>query len=166
MSYTVKSNKVYANINDLPQDYAIKNGDKLIVQRNDETYIVDYSDVMIDLEHVSFHETFTEMVNFTSNCTAFINEIGNSFNELSESVSEIKSRHTEIIGRLDAIEAILKLIYACDGENQTNKLKELMSTEAKTQFDRMFNEISTHYYSITGVDFTFTENNFASRFLS
>lgn len=165
MSYTVKSNKVYANINDLPQDYAIKNGDLLIVQRNDETYIVDYGDVKVDLEHVTFGETFTEMVNFTSNCTAFITEMTNSFNDLSESVSLIEGQHAEITGRLEAIEAILKLIYCCEDDNREKKILEDLSPDGKPQFERIKGEISTLFKSVTTNDFRFADNNFAMRLL-
>lgn len=166
MSYTVKSNKVYANINDLPQDYAIKNGDKLIVQRNDETYIVDYGDVMIDLEHVTFHETFTEMVNFTSNCTEFMTEMTNSFNELSDSVSNIEGKHAEIVGRLDAIEAILKLIYCCEDNKREEKVKEDLSADGKEQFERIKTGIAELYETVNaGIEFKFMDNNFTMRLL-
>lgn len=169
MSYTVKSNKVYANINDLPQDYAIKNGDRLIIQRNDETYIVDYGDVKVDLEHVTFGETFTEMVNFTTNCTEFMTEIKDSFAEVSDSVNVIKDQQAEIVGRLDAIELILKLIYTCLNDSIEKSEYDNLSTIAKQEFTRIKQNIDSLYSDPdrgAGIEFSFKENNFALMLLT
>lgn len=167
MSYTVKSGKVYASINDLPQDYSIKNGDKLIIQRDDETYIVDYSNVIVDIEHVSFGETFNEMVNFTSNCTSFMNEINDSFSDLSATVEDISSKHKEIIGRLDAIEAILKLVYCSNSAKQETNLVESLDDTAKAEFERMKSSISSLYSDANGgEEFEFYENSFSMSVIS
>ena len=167
MSYTVKGNKVYANINDLPQDYSIKNGDKLIVQRNDETYIVDYGDIKVDLEHVTFSETFTEMLNFTYSCNEFVSEINREFEKISDEVATISSQHTQITARLDAIETILKLIYCCESSKRETQETKNLTEDAKQQFTRLkdsFTELFNDAYP--GITFRFEDYNFASRFLS
>lgn len=167
MSYTVKANKVYANINDLPQDYSIKNGDKLIIQRNDETYIVDYGDIKVDLEHVTFSETFTEMLNFTYNCQEFVTEINSEFEKLSEEVSTVVSQQTQVLARLDAIETILKLIYCCESNKREGEETKDLTEEAKQEFNRLkdsFKELFDEAYP--GITFRFEDYNFGARFLS
>ena len=166
MSYSVKANKVYANINDLPQDYSIKNGDKLIVQRNDETYIIDYGDIKVDLEHVTFSETFTEMLNFTYTCNEFVNEINSEFEKISEEVSAITAQHSNIIARLDAIETILKLIYCCENVKRETIETEKLSSDGKVQFEKIKANIKELFEDVTSNEFKFADNNFAMRLLS
>lgn len=55
MSYTsVGRNKVYASIEDLPENQKLVNGDRIIIQSSDGTALVDYENIRIDLEHTTF----------------------------------------------------------------------------------------------------------------
>mgnify|MGYP003306090885 CR=1 FL=1 len=55
MSYTsVGKNKVYASINDLPENQKLVNGDRIIIQTEDGTALVDYENIKLDLNHVTF----------------------------------------------------------------------------------------------------------------
>lgn len=55
MSYTtIGRNKVYASIEDLPENLKLSNGDRLIIQTDNGTALVDWENVKIDEEHTSF----------------------------------------------------------------------------------------------------------------
>lgn len=55
MSYTsIGKNKVYASINDLPENQKLVNGDRIIIQTEDGTALVDYENIKLDLNHVTF----------------------------------------------------------------------------------------------------------------
>jgi hypothetical protein len=55
MSYTsVGRNKVYASIEDLPENQKLVDGDRILIQTEDGTALIDYSNIKIDLEHTTF----------------------------------------------------------------------------------------------------------------
>jgi hypothetical protein len=55
MSYTsVGRKKVYASIEDLPENQKLVDGDRILIQTEDGTALVDYSNVKIDLNHCTF----------------------------------------------------------------------------------------------------------------
>ena len=55
MSYTnIGKKKVYASINDLPENQKLVNGDRIIIQTEDGTALVDYENIKLDLNHVPF----------------------------------------------------------------------------------------------------------------
>lgn len=67
MSYTsVGRNKVYTSIEDLPQNQKIVNGDRILIQTDEGTALVDYEDIKIDLGHTTFGTQITSLIEFTS----------------------------------------------------------------------------------------------------
>lgn len=62
MSLTVvSSKKVYADINDLPENMGINDGDRFIVQTDDGTALVDYENIKVDLDHTTFGSVVGEL---------------------------------------------------------------------------------------------------------
>jgi hypothetical protein len=57
---TVVNGQVFTNINDLPEVDEIRNGDKLIVETENGTYIIDFANFIIGIDNTSFGSTITE----------------------------------------------------------------------------------------------------------
>ena len=67
MSYTaVGRNKVYASIEDLPENQKLVDGDRILIQTDDGTALIDYANVKIDLNHTTFSTQITNLIEFTS----------------------------------------------------------------------------------------------------
>lgn len=80
MSYTsVGRNKVYASIEDLPENQKLVDGDRIIIQTEDGTALVDYSNVKIDLAHVTFGTQISQLIDFTSLVEQFIDQMNTEF---------------------------------------------------------------------------------------
>ena len=75
----VGKNRVYASIKDLPENQKIVDGDRIIIDTEEGTCLVDYSNLKIDLEHTTFGDQFSDMVSYTSTVTSFISQIGEEF---------------------------------------------------------------------------------------
>jgi len=71
----VGKNRVYASIKDLPENQSIVDGDRIIIDTEEGTCLVDYSNIKIDLDHTTFGTQFSEMVNFTSTVNAFVTQM-------------------------------------------------------------------------------------------
>lgn len=80
MSYTaVGKNKVYASIEDLPENQKLVNGDRILIQTDDGTALVDYENIKIDLNHVTFGTQISQLVQFTATVEEFVEQIQNDF---------------------------------------------------------------------------------------
>lgn len=65
MSYTsVGKNKVYASINDLPVHQKIIDGDKILIQTENGTALIDYENFIIDLNHTTFKSQYNNVIDF------------------------------------------------------------------------------------------------------
>jgi fructose-1,6-bisphosphatase len=83
MSYTsVGRNKVYASIEDLPENQKIVNGDRILIQTDDGTALVDYENIKIDLNHVTFGTQISQLVQFTATVEEFVEQIRNDFDAI------------------------------------------------------------------------------------
>ena len=93
MSYTtVGKNKVYTSIDDLPENQKLVDGDRILIQTEDGTALVDFSNVKIDLNHCTFGTQVSQLIEFTSNVEQYIEEMDVNFNEIKERRFEIMSR--------------------------------------------------------------------------
>ena len=85
MSYTtVGKNKVYTSIEDLPENQKMVNGDRILVQTEDGTALVDFANVKIDLAHVTFGTQVTKLIEFTSSVEQYIEKMDVEFSEIKE----------------------------------------------------------------------------------
>lgn len=71
----VGKNRVYASIKDLPENQSIVDGDRIIIDTEEGTCLIDYANLKIDLAHTTFGNQFSEMVNYTSVVNAFVTQM-------------------------------------------------------------------------------------------
>jgi hypothetical protein len=161
MSYTVVGNrKVYASIEDLPENQKITDGDRFLIQTSDGTALVDYANFKIDPAHTTFENTLTSLVDFTSTVQAFINEIDSSVETLSTEMSSTKNKITEFDEKIAALSYIMKLIMGkCHNKEAdfvTNLTNSTLSGSGLTLFNEILNEAREGYS-----DFDFGYNSLA-----
>ena len=103
MSYTdVGKNKVYASIEDLPENQKLVDGDRILIQTEDGTALVDYTNVKIDLAHVTFGTQISQLIEFTSTVEQFIQEMDTEFNATKEETTQLKSKVQELQEQMGA----------------------------------------------------------------
>lgn len=92
MSYTaIGKNKVYASIEDLPENQTLANGDRLLVQTEEGTVLVDYENIKIDTAHTDFGDKIEALIQFTSEAESFIERILIDNEDLKKKVAELES---------------------------------------------------------------------------
>lgn len=133
MAYSTYGKKVYASIKDLPQYTSLGNGDKLIIwnETRDGAAVVDYADLMIDLDHVSFQSTISEMVTLASDIQTYVHTTTEEIEGLSESLNELENVVTmELRPRIKALEYLIAIMLGSNSywlsstglENIRNKI--------------------------------------------
>lgn len=133
MAYSTYGKKVYASIKDLPQYTSIGNGDKLIIwnETRDGAAVVDYADLMIDLDHVSFQSSISEIVTLASDIKTYVHTTTEEIEGLSESLNEVKNTiDMELRPRIKALEYIIAVMLGSNSywlsstglENIRNKI--------------------------------------------
>lgn len=111
MSYTaVGKNKVYASIEDLPENQKLVDGDRILIQTEDGTALVDYTNVKIDLAHVTFGTQISQLIEFTSTVEQFIQEMDSEFNAIKEETTQLKSKVQELQEQMGACRLLFKYI--------------------------------------------------------
>lgn len=93
MSYTaIGKNKVYASIEDLPENQALSNGDRLLVQTEEGTVLVDYENIKIDTAHTNFGDKIQAVIDFTANVEDYLNLFQTTLDDLKSKVNELSSK--------------------------------------------------------------------------
>lgn len=113
MAYSSYGKKVYASIKDLPQYTSIGNGDKIIVwnETRDGAAVVDFADLVIDLEHCSFKSTVSEMINLASDIQVFVHTVSDEITSLQDSMKKVEDTiNNELRCRIKALEFIVAII--------------------------------------------------------
>lgn len=83
MSYTaIGKNKVYASIEDLPENQTLSNGDRLLVQTEEGTVLVDYENIKIDTAHTNFGDKIQAVIDFTKNVEDYLNQFQSTLDDL------------------------------------------------------------------------------------
>lgn len=72
---SVGKNRAYASIEDLPENQTLVDGDRILIQTDDGTALVDFANVKIDLKHTTFETQLTSVIEFTNTVTNFIEQI-------------------------------------------------------------------------------------------
>lgn len=84
MSYTaIGRKKVYASIEDLPENQKLVNGDRLILQTEDGTALVDYENVKIDLQHTTFGDQIRDLVSLSSAIDSYIEQLHGEYKDIN-----------------------------------------------------------------------------------
>lgn len=150
MSYSVVGNKkVYASIEDLPENQKIADGDRILVQTSDGTALVDYANIRINPAHTTFETTLTSLVEFTSTVQAFVTEVQSSVESLNTDMSTAKTKITEFDEKIAALSYMMKLIMGkChnkDSDFITNLTNSTLTGSGLTLFNEMLSEAREGY---------------------
>ena len=150
MSYSVVGNKkVYASIEDLPENQKIADGDRILVQTSDGTALVDYANIRINPAHTTFETTLTSLVEFTSTVQAFVTEVQSSVESLNTDMSTAKTKITEFDEKIAALSYMMKLIMGkChnkDSDFITNLTNSTLTGSGLTLFNEMLAEAREGY---------------------
>lgn len=161
MSYTVVGNrKVYASIEDLPENQKLTDGDRILIQTSDGTALIDYANIKIDPAHTTFENTLTSLVDFTSTVQAFISAVETNVDNLMTEMSSAKNKITEFDEKIAALSYIMKLIMGkCHNKESdyvTNLTNSTLSGSGLTLFNEILNEAREGYS-----DFDFGYNSLA-----
>ncbi len=128
MSYTsVGRNKVYASIEDLPQNQKIVNGDRILIQTEDGTALVDYSNIKIDLEHVTFATQITSLIEFTSTVDAFVDTMQAEFMSIKQQTVTMKNDLDELKQQMNCCKLMFKLMMGLMDKESTPNLQKLIN---------------------------------------
>lgn len=143
MSTTPVGNKLYKNIDDLPQATSITDGMKFIIQTDSGTELLDYYNFKVDLGHTAFQVTFQEMIEYTSTVSAFITEINEEFNTIKNDFDSIKANFTTMKNNFDGMRFLIEGIAGAYYEKSIyDKAYLELSAETKTYVDAVLNGIN------------------------
>ena len=150
MSYSVVGNKkVYASIEDLPENQKIADGDRILIQTSDGTALVDYANIRINPAHTTFESTLTSLVEFTSTVQAFVSEVQSSVESLNTDMSTAKTKITEFDEKIAALSYMMKLIMGkChnkDSDFITNLTNSTLMGSGLTLFNEILSEAREGY---------------------
>ena len=106
----VGNNRVYASIKDLPENQSIVDGDRIIIDTEEGTCLVDYSNFKIDLSHTTFGEQFSEMVNYTATVNSFVTQMEDEFTAIQDETATLNSKVKDIEDMLDCVKMMMKFI--------------------------------------------------------
>lgn len=152
----VGKNRVYASIKDLPENQSIVDGDRIIVDTEQGTCLVDYANFKIDLDHTTFGQQFSDMVEYTSSVTAFISQIEEEFSAVQAETATLNGKMEDIEEMMECVKMMMKFVMgSCAGENSKYPLEQA-SANLKGEGLAMFNECMS---AMDGKDFTFSRYN-------
>ena len=145
MSYSTSGTTTYANIDDLPEITSISDGDKIILQTDSGTSLLDYYNFKIDLQHTSFQSTFEEMMQFTGNAESIISEINDEFSVIKEDFESIKTSFKTMNYDLEGATFLLQsIVGAWNDETSWKSALNGLSSEARTYVNEKINEINAY----------------------
>jgi len=128
MSYTaVGKNKVYASIEDLPENQKLVDGDRILIQTEDGTALVDYSNVKIDLNHCTFGTQVSQLIEFTSTVETFIEEMNSEFEAIKDETTQMKVSIQKLQEQMEGCRLLFKFIMGAArtyGEEYIQQLTE------------------------------------------
>lgn len=165
MALTQKGNRVYARITDLSEEGTLNDGDKLIFHSSStgNACIVDWANVKVDLEHCTFGNTFSEVLNFTQTASAWVDTMTESFSEVEATSNEVKESVLTITNELEAIKMVLKMMLGIINDREDNVYEEFLntlSTEAREVYDKIISDVEENQKD--GRKFNFVTDNIMS----
>ena len=105
MSYTaIGRKKVYASIEDLPENQKLVNGDRLLLQTEDGTALIDYENVKIDLQHTTFGDQFRNLMELSSTVESFASTLNTDIDDIKQDIKDLKANDentNKILGTQD-----------------------------------------------------------------
>ncbi len=152
----VGNKRVYASIKDLPENQKIVDGDRIIVDTEEGTCLIDYSNFKIDLDHTTFGDQFSDMVSYTSTVTAFITQMEDEFTTIKEETASIRTEVNDLTDMMDCVKLMIKFIMGTCSNKDSDYPIELASSNLTGRGLAMFNECMA---AMDGKDFTFSRYN-------
>lgn len=110
MAIVQSGSKVYATIKDLPVVTSVSDGMQFIMQADEGTVLVDYSDMSVDLDHTTFGQTFLDMVNLTGTIETFVSEVDGKLSEYETKLTNMETNVQQNTYDLEAIKYLIRLI--------------------------------------------------------
>lgn len=112
MAIYKQGNKVIAKLTDLSQEATLNDGDRIVFWCNStaEASTIDYSNFKVDLDHTTFGDTFTQIVNFATTANSWISSMTDSFNELDNKMDSVIEKTTQVNNEILAIKLLIKMI--------------------------------------------------------
>ena len=157
MAIYKQGNKVIAKLTDLSQEATLNDGDRIVFWCNSssEASTIDYSNVKIDLDHTTFGETFTGIVNFATTANSWITSMTDSFNELDSKMDSVIENTTKVNNDILAMKMLIKMIMglatnrADEGQNfSEEQYVNSLPEDAKAIYEEMKNDV----ISSAGID--------------
>lgn len=153
----VSSSKVYASIEDLPENMGIFDGDRFVIQTDDGTALFDYQNLKIDLDHTTFGEIVSDMQEFQSLASTFITEMSSNMTAAQDDISVIKNDITTTQEQLDAIKLILQLMmgtYSGASEEAIELEKNKLTQNGQNYLSDVYNTVKE-----IDIEFSLTQKN-------
>jgi hypothetical protein len=92
MSYTkIGRNKVYASIEDLPENLKLVNGDRLLIQTDNGTALVDWENVRISKDNLTFKNELESLNDFVDAARVSLSEVDEFKSSTSDGISALCS---------------------------------------------------------------------------
>lgn len=151
MAVVQRGNKVYAKVSDLSEESSLKNGDKIVFHSSATGIdcLVDYANVRIDLDHTTFKDSYEQMLDFSRNAGAWVTEMSDQFNSMSETVGEITQQNVDINNTLAAIKLLVQFVIgmAASGNNGSANIPaqnhvDALPAAAKEKYEQIIAEIN------------------------
>lgn len=153
----VSSSKVYASIEDLPENMGIFDGDRFVIQTDDGTALFDYQNLKIDLDHTTFGEIVSDMQEFQSLASTFITEMSSNMTAAQDDISVVKNDITTTQEQLDAIKLILQLMmgtYSGASEEAIELEKNKLTQNGQNYMSEVYETVKE-----IDIDFSLTQKN-------
>lgn len=165
MALEKQGSKVIAKITDLSQESSFNNGDRIVFWCNStgEASTIDYANVKIDLDHTTFGTAFTQVLNFSTTAAAWVTEMSDSFDDLTNQMDTLVTSNATINNQILALQMLIKMILglaSARDDLQANfseqQYIDSMPDEAKTYYEQTKQDV----LNATGADaIDFTRQN-------
>lgn len=89
MSFTaIGRNKVYASIEDLPENLKLVNGDRLLIQTDNGTALVDWENVKVPADHTDFKDTIDELKSYIDQTNSYFSNVNDRIDAFERAVED------------------------------------------------------------------------------
>lgn len=117
MAYSSAGKQVYTSLNDLPQYSTIGAGDKLLIYNSSDSgpAVVDFGDIVIDIEQCTFKSIMSEMIELASDIQAFVNTASEDIENLQTAVETLQNDvNLELRSRIKVLEYLVAVIIGAN----------------------------------------------------
>lgn len=157
MALVKQGSKVVAKITDLTQESTINDGDRIVFWCNTagEAATIDYSNFKVDLDHTTFGDTFTQVVNFATTASSWVTTMTDSFNELDSKMNKLNDSNVEINNEIQAIKMLIKMIIGLAtfrADNLKNYTEDQYVDSLPEDAKQIYNDLKDEVIQAAGQD--------------